>query len=48
VHATSVDLILSPRILTSAVDLDEAAVQLHVDPAIYPLQAIYGAADQRG
>lgn len=27
-----------------ASDLDEAAVQLHVDPAIYPLQAIYGAA----
>ena len=25
-------------------DLDEAAVQFHVDPAIYPLQAIYGAA----
>ena len=27
-----------------AVDLHEAAVQLLVDPAIYPLQAIYGAA----
>ncbi len=27
-----------------AADLDEAAVQFHVDPAIYPLQAIYGAA----
>ena len=27
-----------------AADLGEAAVQLHVDPAIYPLQAIYGAA----
>ena len=27
-----------------AADLGEAAVQFHVDPAIYPLQAIYGAA----
>ena len=27
-----------------AIELAEAAVQLHVDPALYPLQAIYGAA----
>ncbi len=27
-----------------ALDLGEAAVQLHVDAALYPLQAIYGAA----
>lgn len=27
-----------------AADLGESAVQFHVDPAIYPLQAIYGAA----
>ncbi|HEY0134134.1 MAG TPA: His-Xaa-Ser system protein HxsD [Nannocystis sp.] len=27
-----------------AADLGEAAVQFHVDPAIYPVQAVYGAA----
>ena len=25
-------------------DLADAAVQLRIDPAIYPLQAVYGAA----